>query len=110
MPDLIERARSFGGDAAYPDDSSFARVPAERLVEFLHAELALGNNVDFLECLYLDGSRTEPSMELSAESNEFKSNEALLAFANEAARSAIVRAKVKHSRAYFELSVSASNA
>jgi hypothetical protein len=70
--------------------------PRPKSLEFCRAELRLGNDIDFAECLYLfNGGGIQPSMELSRDRADSSDIESFLTFVSSAAEIAIQRARQK---------------
>ncbi len=106
MQSLVERAEAFGGRAAYEGEETIVLIPAASAAEFCQAEFALGNAVDFAECLYfyLVGG-VEPSMELSKKRRYYESDPAFVAALARDALVALDRGATRRADAFFEIGV-----
>lgn len=101
---VLDRARALGGREAYPEQTTMDLLPAARVIEFMRAEIGLGNAVDFVECLYLyvGGGL---SRAWTRDRADFTNDEDFVSFTDGAAQTALKRADAKRANAYFEVGV-----
>jgi len=91
---LAALARQFEGYA----DGGAIYVPASKLTSFLATAHTQGVAVPYVECLYLGSDFIEPSMELSGAPRDFSTWNEFMAFAQDIAEKALLRAQTGQSR------------